>query len=220
MITAVLKSGEKSGMSIYRGITVEPRGFGDIITSMYAHNSAAVRTSQGLSEIFRCLMGVKQGCDLSPTQFGLYVDGLEKHLLETAGNDAPELCGILVRLLLYADDVILMSTSPRKLQRQLDALASFFNLSKTKSVIFEARKSECKEFVLNGTTIEQHDEYRYLGVVFHATKNKAYRFKYLMAAAKNAVRAMRRHCISLHLSDPATICKLFDFLVLPILSYM
>lgn len=25
MITAVLKSGEKSGMSIYRGITVEPR---------------------------------------------------------------------------------------------------------------------------------------------------------------------------------------------------
>ena len=92
---------------------------------MYAHNSAAVRTSQGLSEIFRCLMGVKQGCDLSPTQFGLYVDGLEKHLLETAGNDAPELCGILVRLLLYADDVILMSTSPRKLQRQLDALASF-----------------------------------------------------------------------------------------------
>jgi len=30
---------------------------------------------------------------------------------------------------------------------------------------------------------------------------------------------MRRRCISLHLSDPATICKLFDILVLPILSY-
>jgi len=83
---------------------------------MYAHDSAAVRTSEGLSEIFRCLMGVKQGCPLSPTLFGLYVDGLEKHLLETAGIDAPELGGILAPLLLYADDLILMSTSPEGLQ--------------------------------------------------------------------------------------------------------
>ncbi len=112
---------------------------------MYAHDSAAVRTSEGLSEIFRCLMGVKQGCPLSPALFGLYVDGLEKHLLETADIDAPDLCGILAPLLLYADDLILMSTSPEGLQRQLDALASFceqrqltVNLSKTKVLIFEA----------------------------------------------------------------------------------
>jgi len=79
--------------------------------------------------------------------------------LETAGIDAPELGGILVPLLLYADDLILMSTSPEGLQRQLDALASFCeqrqltgNLSKTKVVIFEARKSDCKEFVFSGTT--------------------------------------------------------------------
>ena len=42
---------------------------------------------------------------------------------------------------------------------------------------------------------------------------------YLVAAARKAVHAMRRRCIYLHLSDPATICKLFDILVLPILSY-
>ena len=33
-------------------------------------------------------MGVKQGCLLSPSLFGLYVDGLEKHLLESAVTDA------------------------------------------------------------------------------------------------------------------------------------
>ena len=57
-------------------------------------------------------------------------------------------------------------------------------------------------------------------IVFHATKNMAYGVEYLVAAAKKAVHAMRRRCISLHLSDPATICKLFDILVLPILSYI
>ena len=74
----------------------------DIINSLYAHDNAAVRSTQGLSATFRCLMGVKQGCPLSPTLFGLYVDGLENHLLETADIDAPTLRGVLEPLLLYA----------------------------------------------------------------------------------------------------------------------
>ena len=64
----------------------------------YAHDGAAVRSSQGLSEVFSCLMGVKQGCTLSPTLFGLYVDGLGKHLLDTADIAAPTL-GVMVPLL-------------------------------------------------------------------------------------------------------------------------
>ena len=36
----------------------------DIINSLYAHDSAAVRSLQGLSAVFRCLLGVKQGCPL------------------------------------------------------------------------------------------------------------------------------------------------------------
>ncbi len=78
---------------------------------------------------------------------------------------------------------------------------------------------EFKMFVFSGTTVERHDEYRYLGFVFHATKNMAYGIEYLVAAAKTAVHAMQRRRILLHLSDPATICKLFNILVLPVLSY-
>ena len=87
-------------------------------------------------------MGVKQGCPLSPTLFGLYVDGLEKHLLETADTDAPTPRGVVVPLLLYADDLILMSTTAAGLQKQLDALTSFcdqhvkFSLSMSISVSF------------------------------------------------------------------------------------
>ena len=34
---------------------------------------------------------------------GLYVDGLKKHLLENADNDAPTLMEVMVPLHLYAD---------------------------------------------------------------------------------------------------------------------
>ena len=118
----------------------------DIIKSLYAHNSAAVRSLHGISDICRCLMGVKQGCPLIPTLFGLYVDGMD--MLETADIDAPTLMGVIVPLLLYADDLVLMSESASGLQKQLDALASFceqrqltVNLSKTKVVIFETQQS-------------------------------------------------------------------------------
>lgn len=43
--------------------------------------------------------------------FTLYVDGLEKYLLETADVDAPTHMGILVPLLLYAENLVLMSES-------------------------------------------------------------------------------------------------------------
>ena len=69
------------------------------------------------------------------------------------------------------------------------------------------------------SSVERHAKYRYLGFVFHATKNMAYVIDHLVAAGKKAVHTMRWRCIYLHLSDPATICKLFDILVLPILSH-
>ena len=59
---------------------------------------------------------MKQACPLIPTLFGLYVDGLELLIL----------VGVMVLLLLYADDLILMSEMAAGLQQQLDALASFW----------------------------------------------------------------------------------------------
>ena len=65
----------------------------DCIESLYSHDSAAVRNQEGISDIFDFQMGVKQGCPLSAILFGLFVDGLEQHLMDTLGHDAPSLSG-------------------------------------------------------------------------------------------------------------------------------
>ena len=77
---------------------------------------AGVKNSEGISEMFDCLMGVKQGCPLSATLFGSSVDGLEQHLMDTVAHDAPSLSGVLIPLLLCADDLIIVSTRAAGLQ--------------------------------------------------------------------------------------------------------
>ena len=153
----------------------------DCIKSLYAHNSAAVRNSEGVSEIFDCLMGVKQGCPLSATLFGLFMDGLEQHLMGTVGHDAPSLSDVLIPLLLCADDLIIMSSTAAGLQRQLDALQQFchqrqfsVNLAKTKVVTFGSKLSACQTFMFNNNEVERVESYKYVGFEFHATKNLAH----------------------------------------------
>jgi hypothetical protein len=83
---------------------------------MYSQDNVRVmHPTEGLSARFSCGIGVKQGCPLSPLLFGLYFDGFEKHLDAFDGDRPPQLADIVVKLLLYADDLALMSETPQRL---------------------------------------------------------------------------------------------------------
>jgi len=153
------------------------------------------------------------------------VDALEQHLMDTVGHDAPSLSGVPIPLLLYADDLIIVSTTAAGLQRQLDALQQFchhrqlsVNLAKTK-LVTTGSKAACQAFMLNNNEVERVESYKYLGFEFHATKNLAHGVLQLVSAAKKAIHSMNRRCALLPNSDPELRSKLFDSLVLPTLSY-
>ena len=71
-----------------------------------------------------CTIGMKQGCPLSPTLFGLYIDEVSQYI-ERFGGSGAHLAGIAIQILLYADDIVLISDSPKGLQRHLNALKVF-----------------------------------------------------------------------------------------------
>ncbi len=85
----------------------------ECLRSMYRQDQAYLHhPEEGLTPTFLYRIGVKQGCPLNPLMFGLFIDGLEKRLNALEGDAPPMLGQIVVRLLLYADDLALMSHTP------------------------------------------------------------------------------------------------------------
>ena len=86
------------------------------IMRLYESILGRLREVGGLSEFIRSTIGVKQGCPLSPTLFGIYIDELESFLQEhTQAMDGCLLHQVLISILLFADDIVLLSSSPEGL---------------------------------------------------------------------------------------------------------
>ena len=108
---------------------LEERGMkGKVLSSlqtMYAADKACVLTRDGPTDLFDCSIGVKQGCPASPLLFGLYLDELETLLESCHEIDAPRIAEVALAILLFADDIALLSYSVTGLQKQLDILGAF-----------------------------------------------------------------------------------------------
>ena len=171
-------------------------------------------------------MGVKQGCPLSATLFGPFVDGLEQHLMDTLWHDALSLSGLFIPLVLYADDLTTTFTTLAGLQRQLNALQLFckqqqlsVNLAKTKVVTFGFR-ARCQAFTFNGSEAEHVQSCKHLGFEVHATKALTHGISKLVSAANKAMHAMNRRCAFLHISDPKQRCNFLAAWCCPFLGIL
>ena len=98
------------------------------LQALYADVPVCVKTAEGLSSTFQSIIGVKQGCPLSPLLFGLFIELLHEMLRMQAPGLGPELAGLRVPVILYADDGALVATSPQDCQALLGVLAVFCRL--------------------------------------------------------------------------------------------
>ncbi|MCO5546769.1 hypothetical protein L7F22_000205 [Adiantum nelumboides] len=120
------------------------------IYTLYEHVSGRVRCPGGLSDTLVSTIGVKQGCPLSPTLFGLYIDEIVDFILHQ-GGEGVDIAGTTVHILLYADDIVSVSETAEGLQLHLQALDDFcsqrgltVNLGKTKGQIAWGEKARKK----------------------------------------------------------------------------
>ncbi len=135
------------------------------------------------------------------------------------------LLGTAMKLLFYADDLVLMSKSLRGLQKQLDELNVFckerdliVNVKKTKVIVFGSRVNS-SPLHYDGSPVEEVASFCYLGIKLHQSGSLKTTVKHLTAAEQRTIFALRRRCADLKINDPAIVCWLFDALIKPVLSY-
>ena len=115
-----------------------------ILKSMYSTIKACVGCGSSCTEYSDCLQGLKQGCLLSPTLFSLFINELA-HDMTSSGRHGVQFSpnDIEIFIMLFVDDIILMSATIAGLKIQLNVLHDCtqrlhlnVNLSKTKVMIF------------------------------------------------------------------------------------
>ena len=114
------------------------------IKFMYDSLLSCVRANNDYSDFFECPVGVRQRCLLSPTIFSLFINQFAKYITDTGRHGIKLLSGLTeLFILLFADNVALLATTPCGLQNQLDSLKVCcdrlkmeVNKGKTKAMVF------------------------------------------------------------------------------------
>lgn len=184
---------------------------------MYKNTKSRITVNGNFSEFFPCTVGVRQGENLSPLLFALYMNDLEQFLidtniigLKTINDDLVKELDVYMKLflLLYADDTVLMSESKDDLQYMLNNFCVFckqwklsVNVSKTKVVIFsKGRLPKNVSFNMDGKNIEIVNAFKYLGVFFSRSGSFIITKKYLADRATKAMFCVLKKSRNLNLS--------------------
>lgn len=201
------------------------------IASMYWEAPVAVKSGLQFGDFFGTTQGVKQGDPLSPLLFGLFIDRVEEWLHERASECGVQLGERLVRVLLYADDLVLLANSPRQLQQLLDALHAFcaencmhVNVAKSAVVVFGKSKPRCADvpaggWLYAGQPLPLLPEFRYLGVCFHQTRGVTAALEHLRAAGLRAMWGMLGRCTAVGMRTLSLQAELFGYIVAPVLNF-
>ena len=130
-----------------------------MIRNIYSYVKSCVSIDGLRSEFFKNWLGLMQGEVLSPISFSFFINDFEIQFIKD-GCVPVELQDIHLFILMYADDMVLLSETIDGLQQMLNTLSSYtkdwnleVNIDKTKIVIFR-----------NGGIVKDNKRWMYSGV--------------------------------------------------------
>ena len=197
----------------------------DLIKDLYAKTKCAIKVNGKRTDFFNYTKGVRQGCPLSPLLFNLFINGIVKCVNKY--NPTPLKLDQNSSCLLYADDLVIFSSTREGLQKSIDAASNFFakwnlsiNYGKTKCMSFNKRGDKEKHiFTIQGNPLENVKSYKYLGITI-SCKNCSLlgTLNNLSVKANRALFSLKTN-LNLMKMPIKLLLKIFDTMIVPILLY-
>ncbi|MCB4773643.1 MAG: hypothetical protein LGB05_08505, partial [Sulfurovum sp.] len=199
------------------------------LKDIYASVSACVRDKCSYTKCFECPRGMKQGCLLSPPMFSFFVNELAVEVSMNGKHGIQMIPGAIeIFLLLFADDVILMSSTPAGLQNQLnhlkneaDRLYLSVNLDKKNIMVFRmgGHLAARERWVYVDEKVKVTNAYKYLGMTFTTKLCIDFVLSDVCKKGKKGVMEIQKAMRRLSSSEPMIFWKLFDSQIEPMLTY-
>ena len=169
----------------------------------YKNSMVTVRWNLICSPALALAAGVRQGGVLSPILFCVYIDDVVKRLV--LSRMGCWVGGCYLGCILYADDLILMSSSVCDLQKMVDLCADEFsncdmriNASKCAVMRFGPRVAKhCAEICIQGVPVAYCDKTKYLGVMLRSSVKFAVDLSYMKAKFYRAFNSLFHKCSKL-----------------------
>jgi len=199
------------------------------LKALYKNVKTQVRSNNTLSDVIECTMGVRQGCNLSPILFCLYINELYEYLKSKNIRGiqlTPDYVEIF--MLLFADDVALASDTVSGLQQQLNHLHELcvvsklnVNVDKTKIVVFKngGRPALNEKWYYNNALLECVQGFNYVGVHFSSSLSMFKMAENMSCKAKRVIISMLSSLYDYMPMPYHCYFKIVDAKVMPILLY-
>ena len=181
-----------------------------------------VRVNGKQSKPFHVGVGLRQGCVLSPLLFIVYMNWIDKC---SQADECATIGNCKISLLLFADDLVLLSSTESGLQRALNSFEDACNTAGMKistaktEVLHLSRNPDQCVLQVNGATLKQVEKFKYLGVAFTSDGRQHEELDTRIGKASAVMRALHYSVvIKRELSKKAKL-SIFKTVFVPILTY-
>lgn len=213
------------------------------VASLYENTSSRVQAHEVKSDPYTANNGVREGAILSPLLYVIFINSLLVDLRnQDAGVTFPhpnKQETVRISALCYADDLVLLATSAKDMQKLLTACNKYayehqfkFGYDKTKYIIFNRRGANNRNVILtldemmggegksdHPHRVESTDQYKYLGVRFHHSMKWTEHLKATVKHCKGKLASLRSALLNFNMLSPATAIDIMDSHVRSIIRY-